>query len=198
VLATNARVSSSNPRPGVLEDEKQQFFPHRGNYRMSGKTIYTFYMNIFCADDNETRTKRTRTTSKEKFHEQLKASVVLNQVAKPDDAEPTTLEQLVRQSTEFEEAISSNKQTEIYFKCLIGRNIKAIKDRKGTKKWAAYVKQHIKYSRSMSYFLMELHELTLTYNRLMYVSIGIGVLKTKFKMVKEIIQLEPAFWKSTN
>jgi hypothetical protein len=43
------------------------------------------------------------------------------------------------------------------------------------------------YSKSTIYFLMNLHDLALIYNRLMYVTIGIGELKSRFALVKKLV-----------
>jgi len=41
---------------------------------------------------------------------------------------------------------------------------------------------------------MNLHEQAMKYNKLMCVSIGTGELKTKFKLVKELLQENANYW----
>ena len=123
---------------------------------------------------------------------------MLKSVAVPQDTTETDPEKLIKQLKEYEAAIESNKQTEIYMKCMIGRNLKLIQKKK--KKGAVFinfVKKHLtSYSQSMIYFLMKLYDLATVYSRLMYVTLGIGVLKTKFKLVEELLEEEPDFWQN--
>ena len=122
----------------------------------------------------------------------------MKSVAKPQDTVLTDPEKLIEQLQEYEAAIESNKQNEIFMKCMIGRNLTLIQKKK--KKGAVFIEfvtKHLtSYSQSMIYFLMKLYNLTSVYNRLMYVTIGIGVLKTKFKLVEELVEEEPDFWKN--
>ena len=141
------------------------------------------------------------------FAEELKNSVVLKRVAVPvlDQPVPTKSEEMIEQMKEFDAAITSNKHLEIYMKCLIGRNLRLLSARKsGTKgkKGVEFIRsvqeKLTAYSPSQIYFLMNLYELSMQYNRLMYVTIGIGVLKSKFKLVKQIVSGEPDYWKNIN
>jgi hypothetical protein len=43
---------------------------------------------------------------------------------------------------------------------------------------------------------MNLHDLAMIYNRLMYVTIGIGELKSRFALVRKLVAAEPDFWKN--
>jgi hypothetical protein len=112
---------------------------------------------------------------------------------------PATSEQLIEQMKEFDAAIESNKQLETHMKLMIGRNLKLIKKKKKGAAFISFVQNHVTtYSQSMIYFLIEFHDLALEYNRLKYVTIGTGKLKTRFKLVKELVEAEPDYWKHTD
>ena len=99
---------------------------------------------------------------------------------------------LIEQLKEFEAAIESNKRNEIYAKCLIGRNLVLLqKKKKKGAQFIKFVRKHMtSYSPSMIYFLMKLYNVTQDYNRLMYVTLGIGELKTNFKLIVELVAEE--------
>jgi hypothetical protein len=78
----------------------------------------------------------------------------------------------------------------------MGRNLKDLKretGRKGTK-FIEYVKRYLPYAPSQIYFMISLYELASTYNKLMYVSMSVRLLKTKFKLVREAMENDPDFW----
>ena len=147
----------------------------------------------------DSKAKRIMTPEDEaKFCDKLKASVVLTKVSVPplDQKQTFKPELLIVQIKELDAAIESNKQQEIYMKCLIGKNFKLIQRNRGKKTFISFIQKDIStYSRSTIYFLMNLHDLALIYNRLMYVTIGIGELKSRFALVKKLVAAEPDFWK---
>ena len=150
------------------------------------------------SDEKEADPKPKKKKSREEWREKLKKSVVLHQVAMPSDAELSDPIKLIEQLKEFEAAIEANKRNEIYAKCLIGRNLVLLqkKKKKGTQ-FINFVRKHMtSYSPSMIYFLMKLYNVTQDYNRLMYVTLGIGELKTNFKLIAELVAEEPVYWKN--
>ena len=136
----------------------------------------------------------------EEFSNWLKKSVVLRDVGEPDvdDLPPTTIER-ANQLRQFIAILNSNKQKETYYKSLVGRNLEAIQAEtklKG-KKFIEHVQSYLPkvYSKSEIYFAINLHKLCLDYNRLMYVSVGTGALKSRFSLVKKALESDRLFWK---
>lgn len=150
------------------------------------------------SDEKEADPKPKKKKSREEWREKLKKSVVLHQVAMPSDAELSDPIKLIEQLKEFEAAIEANKRNEIYAKCLIGRNLVLLqKKKKKGAQFIKFVRKHMtSYSPSMIYFLMKLYNVTQDYNRLMYVTLGIGELKTNFKLIAELVAEEPVYWKN--
>jgi len=102
------------------------------------------------------------------------------------------------QLKEFNAAIYSNSRQKTYHYCLIGRNLSVLKKGKKRKKFIEYVQSYLpaeQHSRCQIYFLMDLYDLATTYNRLMYVTLGIGIMKSKFRLVKQTVREDEAFWK---
>jgi len=133
------------------------------------------------------------------FQEALKKSVIEKETSlSGDDSLPTDEKAVAQQMKEFDAAISSSSRQKIYIYCLIGRNLAKLKGGKKGKKFIEFVHGYLpakQYSKSQIYFLMSLHELALEYNKLMYVSIGIGVLKSKFRIVKQLLGEDEQFWR---
>ena len=150
------------------------------------------------SDEKEADPKPKKKKSREEWREKLKKSVVLHQVAMPSDAKLSDPIKLIEQLKEFEAAIEANKRNEIYAKCLIGRNFVLLqKKKKKGAQFIKFVRKHMtSYSPSMIYFLMKLYNVTQDYNRLMYVTLGIGELKTNFKLIAELVAEEPVYWKN--
>lgn len=164
-------------------------------------------MFFFTSDEQDlstdTKGKRKMTPEDEaKFCDKLKASVVLKKVVVPSSEQKRIVkpELLIEQIKEFDAAIVSNKQQETYMKCLIGKKFRLIQRKKKGKKdqgFIYFIQSSISsYSRSMIYFLMDLHDLAMIYNRLMCVTIGIGELKSKFSLLKKLVAAEPDYWKN--
>jgi hypothetical protein len=133
-----------------------------------------------------------------KFYEKIKASIVIRKVGVPGQEQPPrTSKALVDQMKEFESAILSNKQVEIYMKCLIGRNLKLIHNRMKGRELNHFLVNHgvTTYSSSHIYFLMNLYETAMEYNRLMYTTMSIRELKSRFKLIKKLLALDPDYWK---
>jgi len=99
---------------------------------------------------------------------------------------------------QFDAAVSSSSRQKTYIYCLIGKNLTELKGGKKGKKFIEFVHRFLPashYSRSQIYFLMNLHDLALKYNKLMYVPIGIGILKSKFSIVKQLLGENEDFWR---
>ena len=91
--------------------------------------------------------------------------------------------------------IEQLKEFEAYVKCMIGRNLFLLqKKKKKGAQFIKFVRKHMtSYSPSMIYFLMKLYNVTQDYNRL---TLGIGELKTNFKLIAELVAEEPVYWKN--
>jgi len=50
------------------------------------------------------------------------------------------------------------------------------------------------YSRSQIYFFIDLYKVAQEYSQLMFVTLGINVLKTKFRYVKLALAADKKFW----
>lgn len=113
-------------------------------------------------------------------------------------ADPKDDVQLTDQLKEYHAAICSNSSNSTYAYCLIGRNLAALRQNMKHKDLVRFVQLHLpatKYSSSQIYFLIKLYDFAQTYNKLMYVTIGIGELKSKFKIVREVIEGDSDWWK---
>jgi hypothetical protein len=171
--------------------------PHTAHVCLPAE-ICDFFVSV--KHDVSTDAKAKRETEDEtKFCKLLKDSVVLKKVDMPAlNPETLTSEKLIDHIKEMDAAIASNKQIEIQMKCEIGQSFKLLETKKKGKKsksFIPFIQTHIStYSRSQIYFLINLHELVSKYNRLLYVTIGIGVLKSKFRLVKKLVKADPVFW----
>ena len=144
------------------------------------------------------RKKPNSDEQKQQFKEKLKNSVyverptILGNTADPKGDDQRITDQL----KEYHAAICSNSSNTTYAYCLIGRNLAALKMKH--KDLVRFVQLHLpatQYSSSQIYFLIKLYNFAQTYNKLMYVTIGIGELKSKFKMVMEVIEGDSDWWK---
>ena len=105
---------------------------------------------------------------------------------------------VAQQMKQFDEAVSSSCHQKTYTYCLIGRNLTELKGGKKGKKFIEFVHRFLPsnhYSRSQIYFLMNLHDLALKYNKLMCASIDIDILKSKFSIVKQLLGENEDFWR---
>jgi len=136
---------------------------------------------------------------KSKFYQTLKNSVLEKEIMLNDDQMPTTEEDITKQLKDFDNALASNNRSKMISKCLIGRNLKELQKIRGAgEKFLEYVAKHLstaKYSRSEIYFLMNLFELANEYKKLMFVTHSIGDLKSKFSLVKELIEAHAEDWR---
>ena len=119
----------------------------------------------------------------------------LDDTENPKDNNQRNTDQL----KEYHAAICSNSANSTYAYCLIGRNLTELRKKMKHKDLVRFVQLYLpatQYSSSQIYFLIQLHDFALKYNKLMYVTIGIGELKSKFKMVREVIQEDKVWWKT--
>ena len=122
----------------------------------------------------------------------MERPTILGNTADPKGDDQRITDQL----KEYHAAICSNSSNTTYAYCLIGRNLAALKMKH--KDLVRFVQLHLpatQYSSSQIYFLIKLYNFAQTYNKLMYVTIGIGELKSKFKMVMEVIEGDSDWWK---
>ena len=109
---------------------------------------------------------------------------------------PASLNEIANQMKDLNMAIDSKKRQSIFHYTLMGRIMEAVQKRKG-KNFIQYCHQYLpeeSYSRSQIYFLIKLHKVALTYCKLIRVSVPIGVLKSKFKLVEQLCQEEKDYW----
>ena len=181
-----------------------QICPEFRDKRLSGQIVLCSSV-LFCffaepTPSTSQNTKKEESTvggKKQKFHEVLKKSVIKKQTSLSDDSLPTEEVKVAQQMKQFDAAVSSSSRQKTYIYCLIGRNLTELKRGKKGKKFIEFVHHFLPashYSRSQIYFLMNLHDLALKYNKLMYVSIGIGILKSKYRIVKQLLGENEDFW----
>lgn len=148
--------------------------------------------------------KQVSEEEKVNFYEQLKDSVYVGRKINIDDDDslPTGQQEMADQMKALDVAIQSKDATNTYNYCLIGRNLTELKKTIGGKgnAFINFVKQYLpqnRYNRSQIYFLMKLHEFALEYNKIMCVTIPIGILRSNFKLVRELIEADKDYdWKS--
>jgi hypothetical protein len=108
-----------------------------------------------------------------------------------NDQQLQAVEDVGKQLQHFHSSLSAQKQCETYIKCLMGRNLTQM--RVSTKMKGQQFVQHVQqylpksYSKSEMYFLMDLHKTAVEYHRLMYVTIPMSELKSKFNLVKQLL-----------
>ena len=125
----------------------------------------------------------------------MERPTILGNTADPKD----DVQRITDQLKEYDAAICSNSSNSTYAYCLIGRNLTELRKKMKHKDLVRFVQLYLpatQYSSSQIYFLIQLHDFALKYNKLMYVTIGIGELKSKFKMVREVIQEDKVWWKT--
>ena len=181
-----------------------QICPEFRDKRLSGQIVLCSSV-LFCffaeptpsTSQNTKKRNQLSEEKKQKFHEVLKKSVIKKQTSLSDDSLPTEEVKVAQQMKQFDAAVSSSSRQKTYIYCLIGRNLTELKRGKKGKKFIEFVHHFLPashYSRSQIYFLMNLHDLALKYNKLMYVSIGIGILKSKYRIVKQLLGENEDFW----
>jgi len=127
----------------------------------------------------------------------LKDSVFLQKI-EIDEEKPKTTEEKAKQLEEYAKTILSKKRQHTYIKCLMGRNLVDIKKETGLKgkKFLNHVHKYLpnSYSKSEIHFMMNLHDLSLSFNKLMFVTLGTGMLKSNFKLVRQVMEADVVFW----
>jgi len=145
-----------------------------------------------------TGAKRQQAFSFDKFKEKLKKSVAAGSTGVHDDSLPNTEREVAEQMAAFNAAIGSNSRLNTYNYCMIGRNLgELLKGGKRGKKLIDFVQHYLPakhYSGSQIYFLIDLYKVAQEYSQLMFVTLGIGVLKTKFRYVKLALTNDKEFW----
>jgi len=135
----------------------------------------------------------------EEFHKAMKKSIVNKQTSlSAVDSLPTNESNVVQQIKEFNAAISSSSRQRKYIYCLTGNLTRLKHGKKRQLKFIEFVHRYLPakhYSRSQIYFLMSLHKLALKYNKLVYVSISNDTLKSKFRIVKQLLDENEEFWR---
>ena len=106
------------------------------------------------------------------------------------------MDEIANQMKDLNMAIDSKKRQSIFHYTLMGRIMEAVQKRKGNN-FIQYCHQYLpkeSYSRSQIYFLIKLHKVALTYCKLIRVSVPIGTLKSKFKLVEQLCEEEKDYW----
>jgi len=113
------------------------------------------------------------------------------------DQLPTTDKDIAIQMKNINKSIDVNNCNKMYNYCLIGRNLKELKKSRKGKEFITFVKNYLpskNYGRSYIYFLIDLYEFASIRKKLMYVTVGINIIRSKFKIVKEMIETEASIW----
>jgi len=162
----------------------------------------SFYLELEESKDKETEYEEKKELDKkelDKLANALKNSLSAEIHLTVDARKPSTTTGLAEQLKEYHSNIKSSKHLEVYLKCLMGRNLCEIHNSyksKGRKaNFMKFVKSNLTtYSDSEIYFMMKLHKLSEEFPRLMYVTLGTGVLKSKLKWVEQVMREDKVFW----
>ena len=132
----------------------------------------------------------------------LKESVMTRKFTDVKDTLPLTTLEKAKQLEEFQQNLLSHRRMQTYIECLMGRNLCSIKNETGKKNvdLVKYVQPYSprSYTRSDIFFMMNLFLLSEQYPRLSFVTVGTGKLKSKFKIVKRVMEKEAVYWRNLN
>ena len=159
---------------------------------------------MFAAEPGPSKRRKMSEVSEEakrKLYEEMKNKIVPKTLS-VEEGLPTVpnAANLLQQRKAYDTSVEGHKREETYWYCLNGRNFCELQKFYGRgKKFIKIVQDAMtdkKYSRSHIYFLISLHQLALTYNKITYLTIGIGIMKSKFRLIKELVEADPDFWKN--
>ena len=136
----------------------------------------------------KTKKRPSSTAIKEKLLSivaETKFVVYVNYVPNLEN-EDTCLESL----QELEKAIVGSRRRIVYFSCLQGEVLKRLKDITGKK--MHQILKLTPYSKSQAYFLINMHNLSQNYSRIMYSSLPIRFFKNNLKTIISICESDAA------
>ena len=131
------------------------------------------------------------------FKHELKRSVLLDINCHADKTpESRTADGYKTHLEHLNKRLKSNGCDEIYTACMIGQ---CLTERKhiyhGNKKLLIYPTKHL-FTISYSHFFVDLCDLATTYYRVSRISLPLRTVRSKFKLIKEIVREDEDFWMS--
>ena len=127
---------------------------------------------------------------------------VMNSLDEVDEVEKNKECEIINQLKMFLNVIKGLQSKQMYYYCLIGRNMMQLKEdhKHDNKKLDKFLEQlDFKKGNSTSNrdFFIDYYKLTLEYNKLMYVTMPYSNIKNKFGMLKDRIKNDKEFvWKT--
>ena len=90
--------------------------------------------------------------------------------------------------------LKSNDRQTVYTACTIGQYLSELKQiYQGNKKLLLCATKHL-FTISCVYFFIDLFTFATIYYRISYISLPLGVIRTKFKLINEIVNENEEFW----
>ena len=131
------------------------------------------------------------------FKDELKRSVLLGINCQVDDTpESKTVDGYKAHLGHLNKRLKSNGCDAIYTACIIGQCLTELKHIYcGNKKLLMCATKHL-FSISYVYFFIDLCDLASTYYRVSRISLPLRIVRSKFKLISEILREDEDFWMS--
>ena len=131
------------------------------------------------------------------FKDQSKRSVLLNINCQVDDTpECKTADDYKTHLGHLNKRLKSNGRDAIYTACIIGQCLTELKNiYRGNKKLLICATKDL-FSISYVYFFVDLCNLDTTYYRVSHISLPLQIVRSKFKLIKEIVREDENCWMS--
>ena len=131
------------------------------------------------------------------FKDELKRSVLLDINCQADDTpESRTADGYNTHLEHLNKRLKSNGCDAVYTACMIGQCLNELKHiYHGNKKLLMYVTKHL-FTISYVYFYVDLCDLATTYYSVSPISLSLRTVRSKFKIIMEIVLEDEDFWMS--
>ena len=131
------------------------------------------------------------------FKDELKRSVLLDINCQVDDTPVfTTADGYKANLKHLNKRLKSNRRDVIYTACIIGQCLTELKNiYRGNKKLLICATKEL-FSISYVYFFIDLCNLATTYFRVSHISLPLQIVRSKFKLIEEIVREDEDFWMS--
>ena len=129
------------------------------------------------------------------FKDELKRSVLLDINCQTDDTpESRTADGYNIHLDHLDKRLKSNGCQALYTACMIGQFLSELKQiYHGNKKLLIYASKHL-FTISYVYFFVDLCDLATTCYRVSRISLPLRTVRSKFKLIKEILHEDMDFW----
>ena len=129
------------------------------------------------------------------FKDEFKRSVLLDINCQVDDTPVfTTADGYKAHLKRLNKRLKSNGRDEIYTACIIAQCLTEFKNiYRGNKKLLICATKDL-FSISYVYFFIDLCNLATTYFRVSHISLSLQIVRSKFKLIKEIVREDEDFW----